>query len=1010
MAERAPIAAETGGPSQDAGDDETARVPGLDVSAATVGIGATVSRYVVLAEVGRGGMGRVLRAYDPKLQREVALKEVRSDVLDVEATQRLVAEARAMAKLSHPNVVAIYDVELVSSDHVVLVMEFVAGCTLKQWLAERPRDWQDVVRRFVDAGRGLHAAHQAGLLHRDFKPANVLVASADQTDATTLRTEQSIVKVTDFGIAKASMSRPSLDSSQSSEYSVDELTKAGSVMGTPRYMAPEQHRGQDLTAAADQYAFCIALWEALCGESPFGANATAETKLAGPPPWRGSKAPRPIVDAIVRGLAPRPQDRWPSMADLLLALDGGAGRKRTRRFAALGAVTVSGLALVAYQAWTQQRAERCSGAQQQISEVWSEDARARVQQSFAAIAKPYAHHAQVHVEETLDGYARAWAQMHTEACEATTVRAEQSPQMMDLRMACLHGASIDLRSVIDVLGDADSKVVQKAHELVGSLRPLARCADTEALAADVEPPDVSEADAVEQVQGRLAEARARLNAGRYSAAKEAVEQARTQLEGVEYGPVHIELALADGHVLEKLGDYPAAEAALTDALRLASKWRQWTAMRTAATDLLLVVGARERRMEDALRLLPVAEGLTQGDAQAEGRLRAGVAMVLDAQGKHAEAEQEARAGLALLEKALGSDHREVAGVHNNLATVLYHLGNAPEAAVEYRAALAIWEVALSPDHPLIALVRANLANMLYTQALYPDAEAEYRKALTAVEAALGADHSYAAKVRANLGGALAAQDKYSDAEVELRAALRIQEAALGPDHPDVAKAHDQVGEALVGLGRFSEAEAEHRRAIAAMEASLEADHPFMASARNNLGRALFAQGKFAEAESQHRNALVAQEAAFGTTHPDVAITRDRLATALSAQGKLVEAEVERRAALTISETSHGSDHLNVAIIRASLAGLLLDLERNQEALALVELAWSHYQHGDQGSPQDRADAAFVLARARWQMSDEANERAQARRLAEDALRTYRAAGPARRPDADEVQAWITSHS
>ena len=314
-------------------------------------MGATVSRYVVLEEVGRGGMGRVLRAYDPKLQREVALKEVRGDALDETATERLVAEARAMAKLAHPHVVSVFDVEELLTGEVVLVMEYVAGRTLKAWLREQEdRPWREVVDRFMAAGRGLVAAHEAGLLHRDFKPANVLVA----TDGT--------VKVTDFGLAKPGGLAPRGELSSLDGASVDDLlvegspneslTRDGLVLGTRRYMAPEQQRGEALTPAVDQYAFCVALWEALCGAPPFSG---AKDKLAGPPRWPGTSTPRPIALAITRGLSPRAQDRWPSMAALLEALVWDPAGRRRRWLLALGGAGVLGLAGVSWQGWAQAR-------------------------------------------------------------------------------------------------------------------------------------------------------------------------------------------------------------------------------------------------------------------------------------------------------------------------------------------------------------------------------------------------------------------------------------------------------------------------------------------------------------------------------------------------------------------------------------------------------------------------------------------------------------------------------
>ena len=201
----------------------------------------------------------------------------------------MLREAQAMAQLSHPNVAEVYDVELVGGIGLVLAMELVDGGTLKGWLGEADRPWNIVLEAFMAAGRGLAAAHRAGLLHRDFKPANVLVS------------EDGRFKVTDFGLAMPVESTDGLSSHPSGRVRTLGETEAGAVMGTPRYMAPEQHTGEPLDTRADQYAFCVALWEGLTGTPPF---RTPHAKLDGPPPWprTGTSAlnatPKPVARLI----------------------------------------------------------------------------------------------------------------------------------------------------------------------------------------------------------------------------------------------------------------------------------------------------------------------------------------------------------------------------------------------------------------------------------------------------------------------------------------------------------------------------------------------------------------------------------------------------------------------------------------------------------------------------------------------------------------------------------------
>jgi eukaryotic-like serine/threonine-protein kinase len=940
--------------SDSTSDEQTRQVTALPTAPGeSFAAGTSVSRYVALEQIGRGGMGRVLRAYDPKLQREVALKEVRRDALDDEATARLVAEARAMAKLSHPHVVAVYDVEQLEAGEVVLVMEYVAGRTLQGWLRIEDRSWRAIVDAFIQAGRGLAAAHEVGLLHRDFKPANVLVS------------ERGTVKVTDFGLAKIS-DTPSQASSLEMTRSADDLTEAGTVMGTPRYMAPEQHCGKPLTPAADQYAFCVALWEGLCGEPPFAGATMVTNKVKGPPAWPQRTTPRPVVEAIVRGLAPDPADRWRSMDALLEILAWDPARRRQRWFLGGAAIATLGLAGVGYDAWADARTQPCSGAEQQLAGVWDEGRKADVEAAFAAIDKSYAQTTLSKTVAALDTYAQDWAAMHTEACEATAVRKEQSPEMLDLRMACLHRAIVKLNAAVDVLVDADAGVAQRAHELTGGLRPLSRCADTEALAADVEPPLPEEAEVVETVRAQLARARTLNEAGRFAEAQQAIEAAEEDLVTVDYGPVRTELSLVAGFVFDNLGEYEASRTALEDAWQFAAQWGQWDALQKATTRWMFVVGARQQRVEQALQLRWLAHGLSQRDPEARAGFRSVLGNVLKTQGKYAEAETEHRAALALRIAAKGRNHPDVAVSRNNLARVLSFQGRYREAETEHRAALALRVAALGPDHPDVARSRSNLATTLF------------------------------------------AQHKYIEAEAEHRAALALRIAALGPEHPDVVSSRNNLAAIHYQQGQYEKAEAEYRAAAAGWEAALGPEHPGVAESLSNLAMALAAQGKHAEAETHERAAVSLFERALGPDHPSVAMARSNLADSLAIQGKYIDAEAEYRAGLPRLEAALGADHPAVAMARHNLANFLRWRNRPAEALPLAEQAWTRRQQDDM-PPELRAETAFLLARILWIVDGPDRDRARARILAEDAQASYARVDDPDDEGLDEFQQWLQKH-
>jgi|CXWL01.1.fsa_nt_gi serine/threonine protein kinase len=338
-----------------------------------------LGRYLILRELGRGGMGVVYTAYDPELDRKVALKVLRPDPLFHERQARLQREAQALARLSHPNVIQVYDVGTVG-DQVFLAMELVKGENLGVWLEARPRSWPEVVACFVAAGEGLAAAHAAGIVHRDFKPGNVLVGRDGR------------VRVLDFGIArpvergKALESDPDRDldaatvmlsaSHSLSEDVSGQLTRLGQVLGTPRYIAPELVFGRPPDARSDQFAFGVALFEALYGVSPFAgedvtqlAFAAVDGRLAGEP--AGRRVPSWLRRAVVRTLAGDPAARYVDMVSLLADLRRDRAAERRKRLL-LAAVPLA--VLVAVGTWrlgVAQREAVCGGGRAlAASQAW----------------------------------------------------------------------------------------------------------------------------------------------------------------------------------------------------------------------------------------------------------------------------------------------------------------------------------------------------------------------------------------------------------------------------------------------------------------------------------------------------------------------------------------------------------------------------------------------------------------------------------------------------------------
>lgn len=960
MADGRPAVRESGVPVRDVSDlpgpkgdpEDSVRTRNIEgTHRAEAPVGKTISRYVVIAEIATGGMGRVLRAYDPRLQREVAVKELRANALSESASRRLINEARSMAKVSHPNVVPVYDVETLPDGQIVLVMQFVPGKTLRAWMREGVHAWREVVDTFVAAGRGLAAAHKAELLHRDFKPANVLLS------------DDGAVKVTDFGLAKPATRTTSYGSDDSAPEAMSEetQTKVGIVLGTPRYMAPEQHRGAELSPATDQFAFCVALWETLSGHPPYRGRNLGALKRDGPPAWPGEGVPRFVVDALVRGLAVAPEDRWPSMDALLDRLSQDPGKRRRARLtlAGIGVLAVSTVGL-GWQAWVGGRNTVCEGAEREMETAWGDARQIAVKTALLVEETPYARALWERTRVRLDDYASDWVAAHEDACAATSIRGVQSEAVLDLRMSCLRSAELDLRAVTGVLANADDEVRQNVDAVLRGLPPLDECADVPRLQADIEPPPPEDAEQVREGRRLLAEAEAERNGGRYGPALERVQASEVALVGVGYQAVRAELLLEKGKVLEALGRYEAAVEPLQQAVRSHASTARRPLTRDAVTRLMFVLGKRMTRFDAALALLPVAEGLASGFPLEEADVANTLALVLVEKGDIKAAEVAQRRAFTLRLDALGPEHASLANSHHSLALVLTAQSRHAEALREHQRAMEIWERSVGPEHPNVSMAMVNIATSYYQQGKYDESEAAHRKALELRVAALGPEHPEVLHARVNFALALCSQGQWKVCDVELSQALALQEEALGPDHRALARTHVNLGVAKQAQGLFDAALHHHERGLEISEATLGPDHHDTAVARINIANDLARRGKHAQAAEAYRKVLGTLSKTLGERHASVAIACNNLGAMLEEQDFFEEARAQYRRALDIRLEMLGSEHPKVASVRTSLARVLLELGSTDEALSLAHKAWPRTSDAD---PLMWGEAAFVYARA-----------------------------------------------
>jgi eukaryotic-like serine/threonine-protein kinase len=871
--------------------------------------GTIVGRYEVVGELGAGGMAVVYRARDRELGRDVALKLLASAEDAAQGNTRLLREAQALAQLSHPNVIAVYDVGRFA-DGVFLAMELVEGQRIDAWIREKERNAGEVLPVFRDAARGLEAAHARGIVHRDFKPSNLILGSdgrvrvldfglaraadPEDTKATTetqRRREISDVEVTreepptvDTVEMPREPAAPRMPIEMSSSKSLldSPLTQEGALVGTPPYMAPEQHFGR-CDARSDQFSFCISFWAALYGERPFtGLNFEdlksnmAAGRMRPPPP--GRSAPAWLLRVLVRGLSPKPEDRFPSMAALLEALERDPAARR-RLWGAIAGVAMV-LALGAFGWWRSLQASRsCGGATRKIQAVWDDAKKGKLRAAFAATQKAFAADAFAGVARAVDRYASEWTAQHDDACEATRVRGEQSAELLDLRMECLSERLDELRAQLDEFASADGEVVERAPSIARALPPPSSCGDAAALRAPVRPPDGRSRRRVESLRRELARVRALWQAGRYAQADPAAEAAVREAQAVGYRPVEGEALLLRGRVQDSRGQYVPAERSLRDARVAAEAGRADDTAALATSWLVWVVGERQGRYAEARELGREAEAKLERMGKNEillAELESKLSAVALDEGKYDDALGHAARSVELLEKSLQPDDPALGSALGDRGDVEQQLGRYADARKDYTRALAISEKSLGPEHPKVASLLVNFADAWMGEGKTQEALPLLLRARRIAERSLAPQHPMRATIAVDLGKVHADRGELDAAVLEYRAARALWTQALGADHPNVATVEFRLGEVAMKRGKPDEAAQQFQRALDAWEKKLGPDHPSLAAALDGLGDALMADHKPRDAAKYYERALAILVKAVGPDHPDAVETKHAL--------------------------------------------------------------------------------------------------------------------------------------
>jgi tetratricopeptide (TPR) repeat protein len=819
---------------------------------------ARVGRFLVHEVIGAGAMGTVYRAHDPELDRPVAVKVHAGTALEVDGGERLRREAQALARLNHPNVVAVYEAGL-HGDVPFVAMELVDGVTLDEWMRE-PRTFDEIVTVFASIGRGLAAAHDAGLVHRDVKPRNVFIASSGA------------VKLGDFGLVRADAlvdfggDRGAVDDTCDVTWVVrSELTVTlsidGAIIGTPAYMAPEQLRGALATAGSDQFSFCVMLYEAVYGVRPFGSASPSELVAAMQAPLEvpslahpsiARRVPRHVRDVLVRGLAIEPAHRFSSMEALLATL---APAPHGRGWGIAAAVALVSVAASAFAFAAPATGDVCSIEDEDAERVFSRARLSRIAESLGT----------ERVTEILEGYAATWRAARTTVCRATTT-GQQSSQLGDRQRACLEARLQRADELLGLLATTATPTMSRALDAALALEPVEAC--TRATVAHV-PPPMTQAGTVAHLQRELAKIDSSRRLGDIRGTSR-IGSVVAAARAVGYPALLARALLTEADVLAAgSGEIARREALMEEAAREAAKAGDDELVATIYADMVYLVGIDGSHVDAALqwaRVADVALVRAKTPREADWNLRLNRAAVLGRQGNVDEA-------IRLLEAAIASRAGEkvslpVAHAVNNLGGFLADQGS-DRAASTLRTAIDMYrEVYGTEQH------RNVIASVL------------------------------------NLGMLSLNNGDPRTARAYLERALVVAETVLAPDHVYVATALDALGECEAKLGNPREAIVLHSRAIAILTSKLGRENPRTAGAIANFAESLALVGEFTRAKALFVDAIALLEAAHGTSHEAVAFTRIGYGLVLARSHEPRAARQELEAGLAVIDR-HGPSRVDV---------------------------------------------------------------------------------------------------
>ncbi|MEM9460449.1 MAG: tetratricopeptide repeat protein [Myxococcota bacterium] len=918
----------------------------------------TVGRFSILRKLGEGGMGEVYAAYDDQLDRKVALKFLHpARAGDERAVHRLLREAQALAKLSHPHLVPVFDVGRFD-DRVYLAMEMVPGVTMREWTAEAGRPWRKVLERWVEVGRALVAVHEAGMVHRDLKPDNVLVGQDGRA------------RLVDFGLARGQGAHPTvaevdaraddcINAGDGRRRLEERVTQTHDVVGTPAYMAPEVRRGEPATESSDQYGLCVSIYESLVGQRPTGPTR-ARALVRVPATVRMSLALR---RALSRGLTAEPAERYPSTRALLHDLERVLGHRRGRLLTRGAALLVAaGVGATLVRTTEVGSVALCQTVQDELRGVWDEARRTAVSDGIAATRLPYAEPLARELVARTDDYARAWLDARTRVCEATWVHQVQSEALLDRRMSCLDQQRTELAAFVDAAAGLEGEQPRELPRALTTLGVPEECESPMLLELGDARPPAANREQIESLRREVADLRVAALLRGPVAVRGRAQAVYEQAERLGFAPLRARAELMLGF-MHFLGDDPRAHAHLLRAEALAE----------AAGD--------DRLREEASRM--------------SARLWALLGTDLD---RAREAHARNRAIVA----RLGDPPHRLAALEQAEALLLQRQGDLAGAEASQREAIARWSALGERFASTRATAWRGLGRILCVRGRYHDAEQAFERAAR-IDARWGGSplDRDSGRTRAGMttyvrGVAAMGQGELDEASTLLHEALDEAARAYGPDSVPVGRVHVSLAQWAMQTGRIDDVLAHARVADDSVRRWLGDDHVLRRSPLSALGTAAFHRGLPDVAVDAFAEALRLQQTALPDDHLDLAIARSNLGEAQVLAGREEEAQVSLHAALAVMERRLPDTDARLSYPLHALGESLLRQGQLRPACDHAERAlWIREQHRDD---------LVELARTRWLVArcELARGRpARARPLAESARTVFRTMG---KDFADEVEA------